>query len=129
MSLALNEAQFAMFIQLLKQESADSLTIRKVVARIGQQHGTELWVLGEGMHIDAQSALACREEQVCICLDWSVQQGLSNEQSDSHDTPSTQYHDSSQTRGAPSCNHEAQFIPVILMVAGGVISLHYSTII
>ena len=79
MSLALNEAQFAMFIQLLKQESADSLTIRKVVARIRQQHGTELWVLGEGMHIDAQSALASREEQVCIWLDWSVQQGLSNE--------------------------------------------------
>jgi len=107
MPLALNEAQFAMFIQLLKQESADSLTIRKAVTSIGQQHGTEFWVLREGKHIDAQSALASREEQVCIWLDWSVQQGLGDDGSDSHDTPSTQYQGSSQSRGAPSCNHEA----------------------
>lgn len=70
MSLALNEAQFAIFIQFLKQESTDSLTIRKAVTRIGQQQNTELWVLGDGVHINAEGALVPKE--VYIWLDWSV---------------------------------------------------------
>ena len=78
MSLAFNEAQFALFIQFLKQESADSLTIRRAVTRIGQQHGIELWVLGDGVQIDSLGMLVPEEEQGYIWLEWSIIQGLSH---------------------------------------------------
>lgn len=128
MSLALNEAQFAIFIQFLKQESTDSLTIRKAVTRIGQQQNTELWVLGDGVHINAEGALVPKE--VYIWLDWSVQQGLSNV-SMKEVVPTillplstTILHRAVELLRAIMRHN---FIPAILMVAGSVMSLHYST--
>ena len=132
MSLALNEAQFAMFIQFLKQESADSLTIRKAVTRIGQQHGTELWVLGEGVHIDAQGTLVPTEEQVYMWLNWSVEQGLSNVSMKEVIPTIILPLSTTILHRAVELLHaimKHNFIPAILMVAGGVMALHYSTII
>ena len=76
MSLALNEAQFAMFIQFLKQESANTLTIRKPVTKIGKQPDRDVWVLGNGIVINAMGEVVPIEDQPFIWFDWSVQQGL-----------------------------------------------------
>ena len=43
----------SLFIQFLKHDSAQHLTIRKAVTRIGQQEDTELWILAECVQVDA----------------------------------------------------------------------------
>ena len=78
MSLALNEAQFSMFIQYLKQESSETLRIRKAATIIGQQRDQDLWVMGQGLQIDVHGQIIPPERQSYIWLDWSVQQGLGN---------------------------------------------------
>ena len=78
MSLAFNEAQFAMFIQFHKQQSSDTLSIRKAATIIGKQRDDDVWVMGEGMQIDAHVDIIPAESQAHTWLEWSVQQGLGN---------------------------------------------------
>ena len=132
MSLALNEAQFAIFIQYLKQESRDSLTIRKAVTRIGQQPEKELWVLDENVQIDSQGVLVPQSEQVYTWLGWSVQQGLGNVSlKEVLPTILTPLGTTILARVIELLRTvlKHNFILGILMVAGGVMALHYSTII
>ena len=78
MSLALNEAQFAMFIQFLKQQSSDTLSIQKAVTRIGKQRDHDVWVMGKSTQINVYGEIIPVECQSHTWLEWSVQQGLGN---------------------------------------------------
>ena len=114
---------------VLKQESAENLTIQKAVTRIGQQEDKKLWILGEGVQINAEGELIPREEQVYVWLDWSIEQGLGNEgvyANNSSPTQNTQCE--SSCTAASHCN-EHKFIPSILVMAGSVVTLHYCSLI
>ena len=132
MSLALNEVQFSMFIQFLKQDSAQCLTISKAVTRIGQQDDTELWVLGECVQVDAHGQLISQEDLVYTWLDWSVQQGLGNvslkEVLPTICLPlnTTILHRAVKLLQAIMKHN---FIASTLMVAGAVMTLHYSSLV
>lgn len=129
MSLAFNEA---MFIQFLKQESAKALNIRKAVSRIGKQPHEDIYVFGEGIHIDSEGVLIPQDAQEYIWLDWSVQQHLGTvtmkEVLPRVTVPLNTYslHRAVQLLRAIMKHN---FIPSLLVVAGGVLALHYSTII
>lgn len=49
--LALNEAQFASFVQYLKLE--EDISIRSAATIVGQQKCNEVWVMGRDVQIDA----------------------------------------------------------------------------
>ena len=59
MSLALNEA-------LIRYGSSNTLSIRKAVTRIGQQHEQELWVVGQRIQVDAHGEVIPPECQLHI---------------------------------------------------------------
>ena len=71
MSLALNEA-----VPFNISKTKAAIQIRKAVTKIGLQSNHELWVMGEGVQIDAHGETVPVEHQSHIWLDWSVQQGL-----------------------------------------------------
>ena len=49
MSLALNDMQFSLFVQFLKNEGHNALPIRKAVTFVGRQKDNPVWVLGSNM--------------------------------------------------------------------------------
>ena len=67
-----------MFIQFHNQQSSDTLSIRKAATIIGKQRDDDVWVMGEGMQIDAHVEIIPAESQAHTWLEWSVQQGLGN---------------------------------------------------
>ena len=63
-------------VSVVSSVPTDTLQIQKAVTRIGLQSNHELWVMGEGIQIDAHGEMVPVEYQSHIWLDWSVQQGL-----------------------------------------------------
>ena len=132
MSLAFNEAQFSMFIQFLKQESANGLNIRRAVTQIGEQPDKELWVLGDGIQVNSLGMLVPEEHQVLIWLEWSIAQGLGSiTLKEVLPTIVFPLSTTALCRVMELLQHimKHNFIPAILIIASGVMALHYSTII
>lgn len=75
MSLALNEAQFSLFIQFLKKEG---LPIKKAVLIIGLQNDGKVWVLGKDLHIDITGAIINEPDRVYTWLDGMIRETLCN---------------------------------------------------
>ena len=78
MSLALNEAQFAMFIQYLKKDSLSSLPICKAVTIIGEQQEKPVWVLGRDLQITSDGEVIPEEEREYMWLDDTISEGLAS---------------------------------------------------
>ena len=132
MSLALNEVQFSTFIQFLKQDSVKNLTIRKAVTRIGEQEHDKIWVLGEYVQIDEHGHAISLEDQCYTWLDWSVEQALGNvSMKEVVPTIHLPLKTAILQRAVELLRiiMKHNFAPSILMVAGALMSLHYSSLI
>ena len=90
------------------------------MTRIGQQHGTELWVLGD---IDGLGMLISEKEQMNTWLEWSIMQGISQVLPLLLTTKML-----GKIMGLLRHIMKHNFIPSILILASGVMALHYSTI-
>ena len=131
MSLAFNEIQFAAFVQFLKQEVQGSLPIRKAACTVGQQPCNAVWVMGRDVHIDENGDVMVPDQSAYIWFD----KGIVAETGKvplvdllpkitlplSSDILSRLV---SLLRVATKHN----FVSSLLVVAGGIMSLHYSTI-
>ena len=53
MSLALNEAQFAQFVQFLKNTASTPLPIKKAATVVGLQPCKQVWVFGGDVQVSA----------------------------------------------------------------------------
>lgn len=65
MSLALNEAQFALFIQFLKDNAmgcADDIPMKKAVTHIGQHDKHSVWVLGKNLQVNCDGEVLPERE-------------------------------------------------------------------
>ena len=121
-----------MFIQFLKQESKGKVSKKKAVVNIGRQPGGKVWVVGKDVHINEDGCLLPKEERTFTWLDSLIEEGMKNislkEVVPNVCTPLT-----------PSVLHEVitslkaimkhNFSSSLLVVAGGIVALHYSSII
>ena len=73
MSLALNEAQFSLFIQFLKKEG---LPIKKAILIIGLQNDGKVWVLGKHLHIDINGEVIDECDHVYTWLNDMIRESL-----------------------------------------------------
>ena len=58
MSLSLNEAQFALFIQHLKNSGSEPLCIKKAAMVIGLQECGSVWVFGSDVQVRVISSFS-----------------------------------------------------------------------
>ena len=133
MSLAFNEAQFASFIQFLKQESMGSLVIRKAVGIVGKQRDN-VWVLGPDIHIDADGRVIPPTDQTHVWMDRIIEDGLGSVAQEevlpllaTPLVPDTSILHSIVQHLRVIMHHN--FFPAILMAGGALMSLHYSAVV
>lgn len=67
MMLALNEAQFASFVQYLKLE--EDISIGSAATIVGQQKCNEVWVMGRNVQIDGDGNIMPLNTSPYIWLD------------------------------------------------------------
>ena len=131
MSLAFNDMQFSAFIQFLKGENRQHLPIYKAACTIGQQPCQEEWVLGKDVTICSNGELIPRGQSRYIWLDAALLgDGGSVPTQDVVPTVHTPLSSSvlSKLLSLMRVSLKHNFISALFVVAGGVMSLHYSTL-
>ena len=82
MSLALNEAQFALFIQFLKDSaimgSGDDLPMKKAVTHIGRHDQHSVWVLGKNHQVNSSGEVLPENETLLFWHESSLEENLGN---------------------------------------------------
>ena len=77
MSLALNDNQFSSFIQFLKDESLQTLPIRRAADIIGLQDDSNKWVLGN-LEIDTNGKVVQSDDRQYVWLTNIIRESPSN---------------------------------------------------
>lgn len=132
MSLAFNEHQFMSFMQYLKQEAGADLPIRTAACTIGLQKCGNIWVLGKDLHIDVMGNEIDDREKKYLWFDRGIIGEIGNV-STADLLPNIQL--PLTTNYLPhlvkllkvALKHN--FYSSLLVLAGGVMSLHYSSIV
>ena len=82
MSLALNKAQFALFIQFLKDSAmmrcVDDLPMKKAATHIGRHDNHSVWVLGEKLQVDSNGELLPENETQLFWHGSSLEENIGN---------------------------------------------------
>ena len=130
MSLAFNDMQFSAFIQFLKADHGQHLPIYKAACTIGQQPCLKEWVLGKDVIIDSDGKAIPQGQSQYIWLDATL---LGDSAIPSQEVmPSIQLPLSSSILekliSLMEITLKHNYISSLLVVAGGVMSLHYSTL-
>ena len=131
MSLAFNEMQFSAFVQFLKHEHQHDMPIRKAACTIGQQPCLEEWVLGKELIIGANGNIIPHERSHYLWLDRALLGEGGNVPAQDvvpaiHTPLSTSVLSRLLSLMRLSMKHN--YISALLVLAGGVMALHYSTI-
>lgn len=129
MSLALNEVHFAAFIQYLKSQQVASK--RKAASTIGIQPCMKEWVLGKNLIIDENGVLISAQQPTYIWLDRDMlgDAGYNVPAQDivpTIKTPLSTTHLKELLQLMNVLKHN--YISGLLVLAGGIMSLHYSSI-
>ena len=129
MSLAFNEMQFAAFVQFLKMHN--SVNIRTAATIVGQQSCGQVWVMGE-TQIDGEGKIMAPNTSPYIWLNkgtlGEVGSVATNELLPTIHTPLS-IDVLSRFLNVLEVVMKHNFFSAVLVVAGGVLSLHYSTIV
>ena len=129
MSLAFNEMQFGAFVQFLKMHN--SVNIRTAATIVGQQSCGQVWVMGK-TQIDGEGEVMPPNNSPYIWLD-RIALGeagsiATNELLPTIHTPLS-IDVLSRLLNVLEVVMKHNFFSAVLVVAGGVLSLHYSTIV
>lgn len=129
MSLTFNENQFATFVQFLKMQ--DNIGIRSAATLVGQQQCNEVWVMGSDLQVDGDGNVIPVNTSSYIWLD-KVAFGEAGSISMRDLLPTIRAPLStdvlSRLLSSLKVTMKHNFLSSLLVVAGGVMSLHYSTI-
>lgn len=128
MTLALNEAQFASFVQYLKLE--EDINIRSAAAIVGQQKCNEVWVMGRDVQIDGDGNIMPLNTSPYIWLDKALGEVGIIPVGDLLPSVVTPLSTDCLSRlvNILEVTMRHNFLSSLLIVAGGVMSLHYCTI-
>ena len=129
MTLALNEAHFASFVQFLKL--GEDISIRSAATIVGQQTCNEVWVMGRDVQIDGDGNIMPPNTSPYIWLDKLALGEVGS-------VPVGDLLPSIATPLSIDClsrlvsilevTMRHNFLSSLLIVAGGVMSLHYTSI-
>ena len=130
MSLAFNDMQFSAFIQFLKADHGHNLPIYKAACTIGQQPCLKEWVLGKDVIIDCDGNTISQGNSKYVWLDATL---LGDCAIPSQEVvPSIHLPLSSsilaKLMSLMEITLKHNYISSLLVLAGGVMSLHYSTL-